>query len=93
MAATPIAVSTKDPNETLDYTINWAPLLDIDTITALAWTVPVGITDVGEVNSTKTTTIWLAGGSTGSSYPVTCRITTQGGRILERSFQINVVDK
>lgn len=93
MAATPIAIFTKDTNEVLDYTINWASFLDIDIITALTWTVPAGITDSGEVNSTKTTTIWLAGGTVGTSYTITCRITTAGGRVVERSIQINVVDK
>jgi hypothetical protein len=81
---------TKDPDALLDYTVNWASLLGNDTIASVAWVVPAGITQASAANTTTTATIWLSGGTDGVDYDVTCRVTTSGGRVDDRTIRIRV---
>jgi hypothetical protein len=81
---------TKDPDALLDYTIDWASLLGADTIADVAWIVPSGLTQTGESHTDTTATIWLSGGAAGVDYPVTCRVTTSGGRVDDRTIRISV---
>lgn len=83
----------KDPNAVLDYVIDWAATgddwLDGDTITGTpVWTVDTGLTKASSSNTTTTTTVWLSGGTAGTTYTVSCRIVTAGGRTEDRSFRI-----
>jgi len=86
---------TKDPNDILDYTLNWADWLDGDTIAAATWTVPRGITSLQQVHTTTTTTIWLSGGAAGATYTPTCRITTAStpARVKDFSFSVSVSER
>jgi hypothetical protein len=93
MATFETYTATKDPNSTLDYTINWASWLTTDTISAVAWTVETGITQTATSNTTTTATIWLSGGEAGTEYTVTCRVTTTAGRIDDRSIAIRVAQR
>ncbi|HHB12214.1 MAG TPA: hypothetical protein ENK62_03330 [Chromatiales bacterium] len=83
----------KDPDSTLDYVIDWSSWLGSDTIASSSWTVPAGLTMTSESNTTTTATVWLSGGSAGSSYQVTNRITTAAGRVDERSITIEVQER
>lgn len=83
----------KDPNATLDYQIDWSAWLGTDTITASTWIVPTGITKTNDTFTSTTATIWLAGGTVGSQYVVTNRITTGGGRTEDRSITVVVRDR
>lgn len=85
---------TKDPAAHLDYQFDWAPWLDgTDTITAHAATAEEGL-DVESSSATDdTVTVWLSGGTTGSSYRVTCQITTADGRVDERMILVNVRER
>lgn len=85
-----LAIKSKDPDAKLDYQIDWAAWLAGDTIQSVAWTIPAGITSPTTSNTTTTTTIWLQGGTAGSYYEVSCKITTAAGRIEERSFGVEV---
>jgi len=78
----------KDPAARKDYTVDWADFLDGDTISAVAWTVPAGLTTYSSSNSATAATVWLSGGTAGNDYLVTCQVTTAGGRIDQRSFTI-----
>ena len=86
----------KDPQEVLDYTIDWSEwLVAGDTITAVTVTPPDGIvTTVPSAPSftTTTTKIWVSGGTAGASYNIACRVTTAGTRQGERSITIQVKD-
>jgi hypothetical protein len=93
MSASPINVYSKDPNSVLDYTIDWTEWLGTDTIVAVTWTVPAGISNSGTVRSNYTATIFLSGGTVNTNYVITCQVITSGGRTDERSIQINVVDR
>lgn len=87
----------KDPDATLDYTIDWTAWLeDGDTIAASVWVVPDGITQDGaDTHTDATTTIWLTGGTASQNYTVTNRITTASNpdRIDDRSIVIRVREK
>jgi len=92
----------KDPQEVLDYTIDWSEwLVAGDTINAVTVTTPAGIstttggtpaTPAAPSFTTTTTKIWVAGGTAGASYDIACRVTTVGTRQGERSITIQVKD-
>lgn len=83
----------KDPSAVLDYKVDWATWLSTDTIATVAWTVPTGITQTSTSNTTTTATIWLSGGTAGTTYEIVCRITTAGGRTDDRTIGIRVEDQ
>lgn len=71
---------SKDPQEVLDYEVDWTGRLGSDDIDTVTWTVPSGITKESEDVSGAVAVIWLSGGSAGQSYPVGCLVETTGGR-------------
>lgn len=83
----------KDPNEVLDYSVNWTNWLGTDTISTSTWVVPTGITGGTESTTTVLATIWLSGGSTGSRYDLVNRIVTAGGRTADRTLSIDCRDR
>ena len=89
----------KDPDEILDYEINWsapdgARLSPGDTIVTSTWPViPAGITKNSDSHTTTSSTIWLSGGTIGATYELTCRITTAGGRTHDQSVKLQVKAK
>lgn len=80
----------KDPDATLDYTVDWTSWIGADTIATVTWTVASGITNSATSNTTLTATIWLSGGTVGQTYAIACKITTTAGRIDERTFTVTV---
>lgn len=81
---------TKDPNDTLDYVFNWKPELEGDTITSSDFLLPDGLTEVSTSNTTTTATIFVSGGSEGSTYRITNRIVTTGGRTRDKTIYVIV---
>ncbi len=83
----------KDPDEKIKYTIDWTDWLDGQTtIASSAWVVPGGITQEAVSNSTTQVSIWLSGGSAGTSYDIVNRITTAATttEIAERTIRVIV---
>jgi hypothetical protein len=81
----------KDPDEVLDYRVDWTKRLGRDTIETSEWPdAPDGITIVTQTNTTKSTTIWLSGGTLGQNYTFTNRITTAGGRTMDQSVTLPI---
>jgi hypothetical protein len=86
----------KDPDEKLDYAVDWSAWLPAgDTLASAAWTVPTGITQATPAPSIDdtTATVWLSGGTAGQSYPIACRVTTAQGRIVDRTLTILVTNR
>lgn len=84
----------KDPSATLDYTIDWTAWLAGDTITGTpVWTVPAGLTKADESHTTTTSTVWISGGTIGSTYTLSVRVTTTGGRTDDRSIALVIADR
>jgi hypothetical protein len=93
---TTIPTFVQDPEARLDYTWNWAPWLtgNDDTISSATVFVPDGLTADGEpLVDEAVVTQMVSGGALGSSYKMTCRITTDGGRINERSIYLIILDQ
>lgn len=82
----------KDPDETLDYQIDWSDWLGTDTISLSSWDVTSGITVDSSSNTTTTATIWLSGGTENSRYEITNTVTTADGRIAEKSFIVKITE-
>jgi len=84
----------KDPDATLDYTVDWSSwMAESDDIASSEWTVPAGITKESDTYDDDSATIWLSGGSAGSSYEITNRITTEDGRLEDRTLVIVVMER
>ena len=90
-----MATFKKDPNATLDYTFDWSAwLLPItDTITSVTWVLSSGITKVSESNTTTTATAFISGGVLDAVEELTCRITTAGGRIDDRTVYFKIKER
>lgn len=84
---------TKDPEAVLDYEVDWSDWLDTDTIASSTWTVADGITKDSDSNTTTTATIWLSGGTAGTTYELLNHIVTNAGREDERTVKITVKQK
>jgi hypothetical protein len=85
----------KDPDEFVDYSINWANEIGSDTISISTWayagtpdTTPLVLSN-GTISS-GVTTIWIDNGTGGTNYTITNTITTAGGRVMEQSVYIAV---
>ena len=85
----------KDPDSILDYSVDWGYWLSdvVDTISTSTWIVESGLTEITNTNTTTTSTIWISGGTLGTTYLVTNRITTAGGRSEDKSFYIKIKNK
>lgn len=86
---------SKDPNASLDYQVDWSDWLGADVITASTWTIAPagGLTTATPSFTNVTAKVWLSGGVAGQVVRVTNRITTSGGRIDERSFNVRLVER
>jgi len=83
----------KDPDAVLDYQVDWSDWLDSDTISTSTWTVPSGLAEDSASNTTTTATVWLSGGTAGTSYTVVNHIVTAEGREDDRSIIIKCQDR
>lgn len=88
----PLRWPDKDPADVLDFTMDFAAALGADTIATVTWTVPADLSKGAETNSTTAATVWLSAGAAGTDYSITCRITTAGGRTIERTALLLVKD-
>jgi hypothetical protein len=93
----------KDPDEVLDYTINWNAVLSASTpedfVVLSTWSVrqyqagaDLNIDSDSEINGYNT--VWLSGGGKlNTIHKVTNHVTTAGGRQYERSIKIWIQNK
>ena len=89
------AIFTKDPDEVLDFRVNWANVLgaDVDTIATGSFTAEAGITKGSEVMATTYMDVWLSGGTDAEDYEILNDIETASGRTWQRSILIKVIEK
>ena len=85
----------KDPDAVLDYAVDWgAEYLDGDLLASSEWSVspdePGGVAVVGSGFDATSSTVKAAGGFAGVIYRLTNRVTTQSGRIDDRSIVLRV---
>jgi hypothetical protein len=88
----------KDPEEVLDYTIDWTDRLSDDTITVSEWAMSEDNEDellIEDSNliSGETTVIWLSAGTLGVTYSLTNHITTAAGREMDQTVRLKIKAK
>jgi len=86
---------TKDPDAVLDYSVDWSLWLAGDEISSSEWILEDGV-DLEQVTAPHTATkatVWLGGGEKGTTYLVTNRIVTVGGRTDDRTISVKVEDR
>lgn len=85
----------KDPNEVLDYKMDWtARLLTGETITTSTFTVVTGtVTLSNPGNAAGITTTWVSGGADGETAEVLNRIVTSQGRTYDETAKLKIRSK
>lgn len=83
----------KDPNEVLDYDVDWTARLAGDTIVSSDWTVPAEITEDSNSFSETVAKIWLSGGTISEQYELLNRIVTAGGRTMDQTVKLKIKAK
>jgi hypothetical protein len=83
----------KDPDEVLDYQVNWSARLGDDTISSSTWVIPSGITKDSDSYTDTVVTIWLSGGTDGATYDLVNRIVTAGDRTMDQTIRIVIKEK
>lgn len=100
-------VFTKDPDAVLDFKFDFAPLTnDVpnaesdylvkdETISSITITAATGITvDSSSITDDATSaTVWLSGGTAGTTYSVNCEIVTSDSRTDQRTAYIKVRER
>lgn len=90
-----MSLSLKDPDATLEYSIDWAAgYLGNQTITASAWAIVPseagGLTVAAHAFDASTTRVSLSAGLAGHVYRVTNRVTLSNGESDDRSLTVRV---
>lgn len=84
---------SKDPEDFLDYHIDWTNRLNGDIISSSAWTVQDGLSSSMESNTDTVATIWLSNGENGVVYSVRNMIETGDGRIFNITVRLKVATR
>lgn len=97
----------KDPDEVLDYSLDWSRFLaDEETIADVTWYIDVdgvktewvdgavhsGIQNISTTHTSSIATIYLGMGTPNTSYKITCRIETSATIITERVVRLKIRD-
>jgi hypothetical protein len=85
----------KDPDEVLDYDINWSKrLASGETISTSTWSVVSGsVTINSDATSSPRTKVWLQGGSLGETCKVQNRVVTSASRTMDQSGYLRICSK
>lgn len=98
----------KDPDETVDYSVDWSRFLGDDTITSATWFIKDANGNKEQVSATEVVnglqfvvgtiasqvaTARFGLGTNNIRYTITCRINTAGGLQYERSIFLRIREK
>ena len=100
--------ANKDPDEILDYSVDWSRFLGTATIASVAWFVDDasgaktaittgntvnGIQNVAHTNTSTVATINLGLGTLNEEYKFYCRMTDSTGSIAERVIKLRIKEQ
>lgn len=87
-----MSVMLKDDNAVIDFSEDWSSwLASGETIATSSWSVsPDSLTIDSNTNDTTSATAWVSGGTVGTVYRLTNRITTSASRTDERTVVVRV---
>lgn len=84
----------KDPDSVLDYVWDFTDwLASGDTVSSHVVVADPGITVESSSNDSEKVTVWLSGGTPGSVYSVTVRVTTFQNRVVDRTVGFVVLER
>lgn len=98
----------KDPDETLDFSVDWSRVLTNDTLSSATWFIKEadgtkneladaetveGLQFVSGSVSGKVATARFSQGTNNKRYTVVCQITTGGALVFERDIHLRVKEK
>ena len=97
----------KDPDDQLDYSIDWEAQLGTNTISSVVWkiftngafatftqgTIVDGLQHVSSTNTDTVATLILGLGTNFSTYNIICRMTASDSTIIEQEVRLRVVEK
>jgi len=98
----------KDPNDQVDYSIDWTNILEEHTISSVTWKiydatsgwitfnqgdVVNGLQYVTSTNTDTIATLYLGLGTNFQEYNIICRMTTSISTVFEQEARIRVVEK
>ena len=83
--------SAKDPDDALDYLVDWNAWLDGDTIASSTFSLilPSGLVIDRQSWTATSSVVWLSGGIIGNSQ-ILCRITTTAGRTKDQTVVLRI---
>lgn len=100
--------ANKDPDETLDYSVDWSRFLGTATISVVTWyvdnasgvktAIPAGVTvngiqNISQTNTNTVATINLGSGTLNTEYKFYCRIEDSTGSIAERVIKLRIKEQ
>lgn len=100
--------ANKDPDEILDYSVDWSRFLGAATISSVAWFVDDangvktalasgatvnGIQNVSQTNTNTVATIHLGLGTLNEEYKFYCRMIDSTGSIAERVIKLRIKEQ
>lgn len=98
----------KDPDEQLDYSIDWSRYLGDDTISSVVWYIEDAdgvkqewpgtivtneLQHISSSNTNTVATIQIALGNNNTTYTIYCEVTTSAGITTERKVRIRVQER
>lgn len=98
----------KDPDDQVDYSIDWTNILEEHTISSVTWKiydatsgwitfnqgdVVNGLQYVTSTNTNTVATLYLGLGTNFQEYNIICRMTTSISTVFEQEARIRVVEK
>jgi len=99
----------KDPDEIMDYSIDWSRFLRGATLTSVTWHVDAadetktelipsgqlvnGIQLISATNTNTVATARLGSGTNNTQYKFTCQIADSNGLVVERSVRLRLRNK
>lgn len=81
----------KDPDDVLDYEVDWEAWLDGDVIDTSTWAIETGTAEVESSSVTgDVAKVWLSGGTLGEVCFVRNRIVTLAGRTADQVVKLRI---
>lgn len=100
--------ANKDPDEILDYSVDWSRFLGAATITSTSWFVDNesgvktafnpsaivnGIQNISQTNTNTVATINLGSGILNEEYKFYCRMVDSSGSVAERVIKLRIKEQ
>jgi hypothetical protein len=82
----------KDPDEVLDYSVNWASrLVSLESISSHTVSVISGSVTINSSSHTAdVVSLWLSAGTSGEQCKILCRIITNQGRVMDQTVGLRI---